>query len=312
MKLSDLPYDPAWVPSGAIAAGRDWLIAKKPKFQYSANFAVVVETSGGEFVYESNINRACHRSIQSPEEPREGERRLVATEIGISRSSINKECLETWLKWFLYESFASPFILNKDDYEFCRDYGILLSANLPTPFLQSICITSRAPIDRHSAWLFEQFHDLSSRGYSKDLLFILMFTSSMGYDGEYFKCAYGNHRAFLLPSNEEALINFLTRDWGVNLKMDVEKDRFFHKHRNYTGVNSYPYGLEKKVGVQWIVDKVRDKLREYRKDKAPESKVKNPFAPVPVAPSEAGVSKEEFLAVVLPALQEEYGKYAQV
>lgn len=147
---------------------RDFLL-DNGAFDRNTNFGLFSKDSG--VTYRSRI---CHREIgETPYD--NGSKRFVpeyvATEISIHRKPEDTtEIYEPFLKWFLYDSFFSPFIENADDYEFCRDHGLILSCDIPQNVLQGICILSRH-FHEIPVHVFAEFNGLVSAGVIPELAY---------------------------------------------------------------------------------------------------------------------------------------------
>lgn len=148
---------------------------------------------------ETQFGRACHAFVGSTEAYfRYG----IITENGARRnlSIEQKTVVEPFLKWFLYDSFLSPFIFNRDDYDYCRDYGFVVSGNVPQPLFQAIMIISRHFYEC-SLQAFKKFNELTEKqGVDPFLAYCLAFntvwSAKSQVEGSNTVTNKYNHRAF--------------------------------------------------------------------------------------------------------------------
>lgn len=182
-------------PANLLAAEK-WFKDNRDKFSRSCNFAQIREDG----TVTSHIGRECHANIQYTTGV--GDIACVATDIAIDRREAwfnsfvgtrnggldTKEDAKKWvvdwarvdayLKWFLYESYFSPFIVNKNDIEFVKKYGIIVTADIPAALLQNIMISSRYFIEA-SPYSFDMFNDLTAKGVLPDMAYVVAFHTGM-------------------------------------------------------------------------------------------------------------------------------------
>lgn len=173
MKLSEIPFVSKHKPEN-LAKAKVWLKENSLSFGNTANFAVILDN--GEV--SQYINQQCHYYIGY--QGSGGNRDVVATEIGAFRKykGTIPPAIAHYIKWFVERSFASRFILNKDDLEECMKLGIVVSTDIPAPFFQNIMIASRHPYEVNIA-TFELFESLLNKGYDDNLAFTICFNGSV-------------------------------------------------------------------------------------------------------------------------------------
>jgi hypothetical protein len=88
-------------------------------------------------------NQVCHYRL--PNMPKESYSKLLGLENGARRKGNKKRVITTlpFLTWFLYHSPYGEFILNRNNFNFCANYGFIVSGSLPQPILMNLAIISR-------------------------------------------------------------------------------------------------------------------------------------------------------------------------
>lgn len=172
LHVSDVPYTPIHT---------DKQLASLRNMAYAAKKGRTIEVSWRRpatyIVYESDhlftsmIGAVCHRNIKynSIAKPV-----LVWTDIS---STLRRDLVEPFVKWFVQESWASRFILNGDDLDDVMTNGIFVSAGLCAPLLQNIMILSRHSIEC-SGQSFEMFNKLINEGVLASVAYSLCFNTS--------------------------------------------------------------------------------------------------------------------------------------
>lgn len=223
MLLKDFQFE-SKAPLETVEKAKVWLIHKKPAFSAEGNFAVFT-TAGVE---RERLGGSCHSGISfSPPVVVS----LVATEIAITRFPALGADADEFLRWFLYRSFASAFILNKDDFSFCREYGIIVSSDIPQPILQAIMIISRHFCEcRKEAFL--KFNELVSKGICEELAYSCCFNTYFSSGEGGFVVTKTGHRAWGLFCFSD-LIKFINKDFG-NLPFDPSS--FYRNYQAVRGV----------------------------------------------------------------------------
>lgn len=134
-----------------IAAAKDYLKTNKGSCTSTANwFTTTDKWQTGRFY----TNKACHASLPYMQESEY--KSVIAFDNGWKRNARppsgqfeglseekRKNLSLPFLSWFLYVSPYGEFILNRDDFEYCRDYGFIVSGEIPHAVLMNIAIISR-------------------------------------------------------------------------------------------------------------------------------------------------------------------------
>lgn len=216
----------------ALTAAVDFLKTNQILFDLTANFALIEEKGG----VTSRISQQCHAAIGDNTDKKIS---LVATEISQrNKFGVKPESSECFLRWFLNESWFGRFIVNREDFEFCRDYGIIVSADIPQPFLQAIMIISRH-FHECSLQAFEKFEELTKKGINGNIAYLFCFCSTFSAserNNTLFICKTG-HRAFPV-FQIDSLRNFLIGELG-----DVSDDKKYLEAEYHYRVNQSIYGV---------------------------------------------------------------------
>jgi hypothetical protein len=314
IKDSDIPFKPK-VSEKTMKMAADWLKGNRDLFHGVANYAVF---GNGEPI-ASRFAAPCHGGVvRLPRAAAEPD--CVATSISWNNneSRVTKEEIEPFLRWFLYDSYCSRFILNKDDFEFCRDYGIIVSSDIYTPLLQNILITSRHFYEVNKR-AFVMFNKLVSEGFSGDWAYVCCFLSAYSaglgvFHEERAVLSKGGHRAFYLFSTEN-LKNFCNQQMVVDKSLLTDKNLHFRNYRNYYG-GTILFGPTPTSVNDFFVSELlasnkefREALSNYRKEKnsgemyAPP----NPFTTLNqtfTKPKGSQVSYSELFEFCLPYIKE--------
>ena len=327
MLINDLKFEPT-ATKEITKVAKEFLL-KTEDFNNTANFArVMVDGS-----IKENFGAQCHASIGINCTKVVS---VVATEISNRSQHHSKKQREPFLRWFLYNSWFGRFILNREDFDFCQDYGIIVSADIPQPILQAIMIISRH-FHECSTNSFTKFSDLVLKGVNGNIAYLFCFcsnlsTSKNGINTIFF--CYTGHRAFPV-FQLESFKNFLKGDLG-----ETYPDSFFtDKKNNYSSFQSI-YGVSKLFHTKKEFDAVRvgnhisnsfgtnfktivhnlassDKdfvevLSSYRKEttQGEQYKPPNPFSQTPKTPSPSQpyeVTYNELFDVVIPYIDKNFG-----
>lgn len=283
------------VPFEAQQAATKWLVENRSRFEDTCNFAVF--SSSGAF--EEYIKRPCHGNINGN---RHSDIQCVATDITVDRRqawykwfnsrngqdvrnkdwSLDWTRVEPFLKWFLYESFASPFIINKDDFEFVKNYGIIVTAHCPAPLLQNIMIASRYPLEC-SAYSFDMFNSLTAKGVDPIIAYVLCFSvasSKYTFNGDPAKTLVSfssPHRT--CPGASLNGIKAMLR--GFDMQGPLSVDHNYTIFRNYRGGSAFFETGDFIKELLNVNNDLREALSAYR-SRQTELEVytpPNPFAP---------------------------------
>ena len=99
---------------------------------------------------------------------------LVAFENGYNRRRPGNKCSEnqaaSFLSWFLYYSPYGEFILNRDDFDTCFNYGFIVSSSIPQPIIMNLAIVSRHLYELYDQ-TFESFENLTSKGFDPTICY---------------------------------------------------------------------------------------------------------------------------------------------
>lgn len=299
--LKDLPFEPKHTKK-QYSLARDFLKRAKKRNtcrEYS-NYALIFQNYGVEEMWD----RPCHANMgRGFSTPATHERvSLVATQIDMERGLIYrgfskdlpkyKEEMEFFLKWFLDKSPWSRFILNRDDYTFCRDYGLILSTDIYGALLQQILVISRHFVELGGTLAFTKFKELVEQGYNPLFVFAICFGTSVsntiGNPNVTFS-RYETHRAFPLQTKQN-LDNFIQ---GRIFNCDRDRancliENTYRVTPSYKGCSSL-FGPATYGDISLITDLLKDNTEgikdalvsfrnKSKRSKTSEAKVPNPFA----------------------------------
>jgi len=283
MNIKDYPFNPKFSDVEMEAAKK--FLSEKASFSETVNFAVIVD-GGGTL---SHRGSGCHGRIGSYDSRglHKGSRCLVATENGWARSYHNSktpvDVAEPFLRWFLYESFASRFILNKDDFEFCRDHGFIFSADMDCSLLINCLIVTRHffEVPKEAFKLFTELSEVVPGAVAYSLAFNTGLSCGNGYS----TTNIYTHRAWPIWPTMASLENFVNGEFTDNLKDDPKKH--FRNFSTLYGGATYcthlkltsPMYVDSGSFIRELVDgnkEYKQALSEFRKDKVG-NKIVNPF-----------------------------------
>ena len=313
MLIQDVKFEPSFTKK-EFEAAKNFLVAEQEKFGITANFARILKGGG----VQNFARNHCHAMIgdQCDEE-------IVLVSTEISQRTHSKSLIKGFLSWFLNDSPFGRFIVNRDDFEFCLNYGLIVSADIPQPILQAIMIISRHPHEC-SAQAFEKFDELVSKGINSNISFIVCFCStwSTSVKVNHIVGSKGAHRSFhILPLDD--LKNFVSGELG-----QAYPDTFYNDKRNHYRHLQSIYGVyklfaPKERGTVWNSNeqsfvfnlfthdkKFKEVLSNYRKSKVKSEVYKppNPFEPTQYGatrqPSANEVTYEELFEIVVPYVNE--------
>ena len=178
-------------PEEEIALAKQALIDNKPLCVGTANWFSSSNHWKSVFPY---INKACHANL--PYMSRERYKTVIALENGWDRNTrfatgvynrkedTGKNLSLPFLSWLLYNSPYGEFILNRDDFEFCANYGFIVSGELPHAVLMNLAILSRHFYEcKYDC--FVQFNDLTlEKGIDPTIAYAMCFNTYFSYYGE--------------------------------------------------------------------------------------------------------------------------------
>lgn len=245
MKISELPFNPDVSPA-AMKAALDFFTGYKPfSEQGVANFRII-DQSGN---YDDCVRAQCHGPISYNGL---SDRCLVATDNGWSRNIVFKgkgehpwnkktdvQLMKKYFDWLTKESWASRFILNREDETFMWENGFIVSADMPTPLMQNILIMTRH-FREMTPIAFEAFNDVYDKYGDGVLAYLFSFGTTLsvgGFDLSHPIGPYNSHRAWKLPASLATLKNHLQGEFGATLKDN--KKIHYRVHNNYTGGAKY-------------------------------------------------------------------------
>lgn len=286
MKLQDYPYQPDHTDE-QMAVVKDFLENGKDSFASYANFIVVTDNNTYHYT-----RMGCHASMQSGVA---GKRKLIGTECGWGRRANTgwkspnigeASVFRPYFDWYFNRSYASNFILNKDDPEWAFNNGFIFSANMPSPLLQN-CLISARHFAELSVTHFEMFNSLEPV-IGGDLAYLIAFNSSINESGLVLSSTI--HRPFGLPSDMAALTNYVNHDFGQELEQQAKQgDTYAIRATIYGGlryfnnkVKSSPYSTS--INGDFISDLCKNNdefkslLSDFRKANGTTKAVPNPFA----------------------------------
>jgi len=333
MKLRNINFKPE-ASAEVIAKAKKWLVDKKPEFRSTANFCIF-DAKGNDY---PRIGGACHNQIMYCTLR---DRAVVATEVGYNRwaqlgtSEVykayvkTKKLIEPYIRWLTTESYMAEFILNRDDLDFCCEYGLVVSADVMTPLMQNIMIASRN-VHELSNKAFEIFNDLTqNRGVSGDLAYIAVFGSGISDAPETSAVrSVSGHRPTALL-NLPALKNFVVGELGDGYggpAFDFNNPKIFYRNTlSYTGGLRlfFPHGQGVQDGVsisgrtfEHMIyqltkqDDFKEALSAHRKSLNDPNGIyrpPNPFTKKTIAdaPQTHEISYKEFVEFALPWIQKE-------
>jgi hypothetical protein len=327
MFLKEIPFEPSFTQTD-VETVKKWFVDNKSNFNNTANFVKLF--SNGKL--GARLGRPCHADIgKYPEhdqiEAVYDEVVLVGTEISSRQYSlapnINFEEEEKkqrgFLQWFLYESFASRYIVNKEDYAFVRKYGIIVSADIPQPILQGIMIISRH-FHEVNERAFSKFDELVKQGYNPNFAYIFCFNSTWSYQGQMSENhpveSVTNHRAWSLPKIC-AMSNFLAGRIGTSYKIDLRDKRNNYRYLQSIYNVSSIFSDNTEDRMEWIIpqllkdeEKFRQCLSTYRRNLTNSEVYRppNPFERLnkPPKPKPDQVTYKELFDCVFPYLKQNF------
>lgn len=191
------------IPSETVERAKRLFAERKEQFRGTANFGAVGSSDKrADFLF----NRGCHASMGSfPKSYRD----VLVTENGRERqSNLTKEEARPFLQWFINDSPYAFIILNRDDPEYCENFGFVLAGDVSTRLVQSACIISRHFYEG-SEGAFKEFNKLVERGIDGFIAYQICFNSNLfGYVARPSQTTFigaGGHRVSEAVTPEVAL-----------------------------------------------------------------------------------------------------------
>jgi len=270
--------------SEEIEAAKEYLASKKKYCTQTANW-FVSSTEDWSKPYDY-IYQPCHAALTKM--GRGKYENVIALENGWKRMNTtrakNLSRSLPFLSWFLYYSPYGEFILNRDDFEYCRDYGFIVSGELPHAVLMNIAIISRHFYEVNED-TFKRFNDLTlEKGFDPTIVYSLVFNTYFSYYdyGEKWLHkkyqGYSGHRV-AYPYSPNVLVNLFNGFYGNNA---VSKKMY--QHNTTTGSSGLFTNNDDMTFIDWVrtSQDFQNSLRLWRK---PDAKVEsykppNPFVKV--------------------------------
>ena len=245
---------------------------------------------------------------------------IVLTEIAIDRVGGDEQVKSDklfFLNWLLKDSHFGRFILNRD--EKITDF-IVISADIPGPLLQNICI-----ISRHFAecgqLAFSGFRKMVEEGIDGHLAYSLWFNTNQSFRYELglsrAEQVYGEpgHRAWSLWRDVSALQNFLSGEFG---KTFTQESKTYREHPTIYGGVKYCYSTPYAQNEGYCRDRYftqelyhddddfKKELKLFRGEGQEVSFIKNPFARAASRPLDYPhvVTMKEMGEFVLPFMKQ--------
>lgn len=235
MNINDIPFNPRYTKEEFLLA-KTWLVENQSRFAHTANFCIV--TNG--VVTDERIHQTCHKNITNP--VHDSGRSLVATETGWRRhlhGSMRRTAddVRGWITWLVQVSPWARFIVNRDDLEFCLNYGLIVSADMPTPLMQNIMILSRHAYEcgDHA---FKKFDELIAKGVPGKIAYVLCFNTTWSHPwvpqiGSLVTSVSGHRAAHLFNMN--AFKNFMEGELSTATECKFTEIENYRCNKNYMG-----------------------------------------------------------------------------
>jgi hypothetical protein len=195
----------------------DALRNEYPSFSYTANW---LYSKDDWKTYERKVAQACHAALTNMSD--KAYDTVIATENGYNRLVLKpkKDNFKPFLSWFLYDSPYGEFILNREDFDFCLDYGFVISGSLPQPLLMNICIISRhfheVPVAS-----FKAFNELTEKGLDPTICYSMLMNRYYVDNTDIWQ-SYGGHR--VAPAyHPDVLKNIYNGVYGADVYLESMK-----------------------------------------------------------------------------------------
>jgi len=275
-------------------------------FSSTSNFIGVGETDKNVSIRRS---QACHAAMT---DIGVASRDVLATENGQRRKPLTEEVAEPFLRWFINDSPYAFIILNRDDYESCRDLGFVIAGDAPTTLVQSACIISRHFYEVTTR-AFQEFNKLVSRGIDGFIAYQLCFNSNISsasnnsdFNSSLF---YGGsaHRVSAAIS-PQTMLNYyrgeVQNDLGKTYK---EKPSIYGSTKLFIRNGSYPVGSGNLSTLRtmdlafhnFLLEKEGKLVKKQEVYRPP-----NPFAPKPKSSNEKWFTLQQAITVVADYCQD--------
>ena len=233
-----------------IEKAKDWLVEGRTNRRFGVNSNYAVFNHEGEV--DEFFNKQCHFDIRCP---KIGNRVLVATENGWPRnknleyneeprkyieeekSGVETNGAKAFLEWLLSDRYwVSRFIVEKD-FDFCWDYGFVVTADMPAPLMQNIMILSRH-FKEVATEIFAEWHSLVQNGVREVTAYELLFNVASSYPKNrrlgfsWKQNNSGHHRVHALKT-PQGIANEILEVVGGNTRLSP--DIFYKSNSSYQG-----------------------------------------------------------------------------
>lgn len=241
--------------------------------------------------YTSYLNKACHANL--PYMSKTNYETVIALENGWARNSRGcsrkfdgvdeKNLSRSFLTWFLYHSPYGEFILNRDDLDFCLEYGFVVSGEIPHAILMNLAIISRHFYEVNKD-CFAMFDIMTmQKGVDPTIAYSFLFNSYYSYYGETYVNkkfqGYSGHRVTGVYS-PLALMNLFKGVFGTKA---ISQKMFAHGSTSGAASLFFTKDIYASTFYHWTTAdegrEFRTALAAYRKPDADLSTYKppNPF-----------------------------------
>ena len=306
--LSQIPITPlpqemdTDVPQETIQAIQEVLKNNYSSFEAVAN---IVYYSCDEYIAETHL--PCHAELARLDASQLG--RAIGTENAAKRTHGGdyKALTGPFLRWFLWGSHYGPIILNRDDWDFCRDYGFVIATEVPAALFLNACIVSRHFRECSDA-SFERFNYLTEEvGIDPYLAYVYAFqcrnsnkTSEWKLDANY--QGYQGHRVSYSPNWRQAL-NWYTGSVQPHNLAAIEPMR---EYKSIWGCSKHFFEAEAdSFGGE---PEVQDLLAAHRGKKIEKYSPPNPFVATAREEGGDGFTYAEVEKIILPYYQQQIQK----
>lgn len=302
MRIQDLTHT-SKCSEESLSKAIKWLNSKSVEngVSWNANFAIF-EVGGKKY---QRYGKQCHLDVQIRTDK---EKDCLAL---YTNWRVNPYCppladkgpgVVSYWNWLVNDSFVTPFLLHSD-----IDTGVVISSDIPSPLIQSICIMFRHIRELPKNY-FDLFEEIISKGFSKEIAYALAFNTSTPAKGDIFSNPVGRsgvgHRAwgtFSLP----AMKNFLEGKFFIPDTHPIYRNAPLM----YGGIrycyNESPLSSPIFYEELYTCPEYREALSAYRRNR--QEKIyhpPNPFVRVAEKSAESQFTYKELIEFVLPYCKE--------
>lgn len=306
-----LEYDRSWMEKWDRAEFEPIKERLKASYSHFDGTANIVYYEARQL--KTKTNMACHAQMNyfGKGERDNPYRHLMGTDNGSSRThevERDRAIQRPFFDWFIKDSPFAEIILNRDDPEFCWDYGFVFSCLAPQPLVMNTLIVSRH-FREVSLLSFETWNELVAQDVHPWLAYEACFNSGLSSrntptNSEF--NGYGGHRMHS-ASGLVGLLRYFRGDWGL-----AQQDSMLDKKSIYGASALFAGGsLYTEAKYQEEIQEALAKHRGVEPDAAL-YKPPNPFEVMRRANTYSRtIAKDDYtrfsygeLSVVLPVLQE--------